>query len=319
MSPLRVQTGILVAGLALAGAAWAAYPGMGTTRSAVAPDGTRYDAVARRGHTTLGVLRHGRRVRSTTLTGNYGFAMPTNAGGEGVSHDGKTLVLARMGTLGRFAVLDARTLGLRREISLHGQFTYDALSPTASTLYLIQHLSMGKDDHYYVRAYDVRAGRLVKQIVFDAQEKGEVMRGFALSRATGPTGRWVYTLYWRSNGTSFVHSLDTVDRHAFCIDLRGRTPQDETTAMRLKLTPGKLSVLKGTKVVAVIDTKSLRVTKTGRPYGGPSSLRAPTARWSEPESCGSSRAGGRSPTAPSRPAGPRPARGSRSPGPRGGA
>jgi DNA-binding beta-propeller fold protein YncE len=250
---------IVLAGLVAAGSAWAAYPGMGTTRSAVSPDGKlRYETDARKGRTTLDALREGRRVHTASLRGLYGFPLPTNDSNEGVSHDGRTLVLAGLGSLGRFAVLDAGSLRIRRNLTLRGQFTYDALSPNARTLYLIQHVS--PPDRYYVRAYDLTRGRLLKQIVFDTREKS-VMRGSPVSRATGPSGRWVYTLYGRSNGTLFVHALDTVDRHAVCIDLPRRVTQDAMQHLRLKLTPGVLSVRNGTSKVAVIDTKTLRLTR----------------------------------------------------------
>ena len=44
------------------------------------------------------------------------------------------------------------------------------------------------------------------------------MGGLPMTRATGPGGRWVYTLY--SGGTeTFIHALDTVGATAACIDL----------------------------------------------------------------------------------------------------
>ena len=262
MTALRVRyLSILVAALALTGAAWAAYPGMGTTDSASSPDGkVRYQAVAGRS-TTISIVRGGRLARSAVIHGRYGFPLPTNQGGAGVSHDGRTLVLSRVGSFGRFAVLDARTLRLRRTIALHGQFTYDALSPTASTLYVIQHVSLGADDHYYVRAYDMHAGRLLRQVVFDTRESREVMRGVAVARATDPSGRWVYTLYGRADGTIFVHALDTVDRHAFCIDLSPRFSQETAMGLRLKLRGRRLVVLNGTRRVAAVDTKTLRAIR----------------------------------------------------------
>jgi hypothetical protein len=254
---------IALAALATAGAAWGALPGMGTTQSVASADGKLvYHAVAKRGHTTVDLVRDGRKVETVKLDGNFGFPAPTNsAHGEGLSHDGRTLVLAPAGGFSRFAVLDARTLHLRRMIKLRGQFSYDALSPNATTLFLIQHLSTGPAIRYYVRAYDVTRGRLLKQIVFDTREKSSLMTGWAVTRTTGPSGRWVYTLYGRSNGSLFVHALDTVDRHAVCIDLPRRVAQEAMQYLQLKLTPGRLSVRNGTAKIAVIDTKTLRVAR----------------------------------------------------------
>src|SRR5262249_60092550 len=108
--------------------------------------------------------------------------------------DGRTLLLAS-GSL--FVTLDARSLAVRRDVRLPFAFSYDALSPDGRTLFLIQHASP-TSVHYYVRAYDLVHGRLLRRIVFDAREKGEgPMSGSPVMRATGPSGRWIYTLYVR--------------------------------------------------------------------------------------------------------------------------
>jgi hypothetical protein len=252
---------IALAALVASGVASAAGPGWSTTQSIASPDGKLiYETDAQKGHTTVDILRGARRTRTVRLKGLLGVPVPTNqAQGEGLSHDGRTLVLASAGGAARFVVLSAHTLRVRRMIRLQGQFTYDALSPTASTLYLIQHLPSDSVDHYYVRAFDLRAGRLLKQIVFDRREKGEAMTGWAITRATGPTGRWVYTLYGRSNGTLFVHALDTVDRHAVCVDLPRRVGGDAVFRVQLKLEQGTLVIRTASKRLAVIDTKTLRV------------------------------------------------------------
>jgi hypothetical protein len=256
----RVVAISLVA-LAAAGSAWAALPGMGTARTVESADGKLvYHAVAKKGRTAVDLVRAGRKVDSAKLAGTFGFPAPTNTGrGEGLSHDGRTLVLAGAGSFGRFAILDARTLDVRRMLRLRGQYTYDALSPNASTLYLIQHTANGPVDRYYVRAYDLTRGRLLKQIVFDTREKSSLMTGAAITRATGPSGRWVYTLYGRQNGTLFVHALDTVDRHAVCIDLPRVSPS-AVWNVQMKLGSGRLAVRSATKKVAVIDIRTLRVT-----------------------------------------------------------
>ena len=40
------------------------------------------------------------------------------------------------------------------------------------------------------------------------------MAGYPVARATGPGGRWVYTLYRQPTNYPFVHALDTVARRA---------------------------------------------------------------------------------------------------------
>jgi hypothetical protein len=267
MSSTRIRTmfrltAVALGALVAAAGASAAGPGWSTAESIASPDGKQlYEAVAHKGRTTISIVRNAERVRTVKLRGNYGIPVPTNDGtAAGLSHDGRTLVLARLGAAPHFAVFDTRTLHLRREITLRGQFTFDALSPNGSTLFLIQHLEpRSSADRYYVRAYDVRANRLLKQIVFDAREKGEVMTGWAVTRAMGQSARWVYTLYGRSNGTLFVHALDTVERHAVCIDLPRRVASDDVFRVRLTLKERKLVVSTAFKRLAVIDTKTLRV------------------------------------------------------------
>ena len=59
----------------------------------------------------------------------------------------------------KFLVVDTRRMKAVRTIVLHGTFTFDALSPNASKMYLIQYASVGDLSHYIVRAYDMRVGR----------------------------------------------------------------------------------------------------------------------------------------------------------------
>ena len=117
---------IVLAGLVMGGAAWAAGPGMGTTQSVSSRDGKLlYQAGVRKGRTTVSILRNSELVRSVKIPGAYGAPVPTNDGtSEGVSHDGRTLVLAQADGFGRFAVLDAHTLRVRRIVSLRGMFNY---------------------------------------------------------------------------------------------------------------------------------------------------------------------------------------------------
>ena len=215
-----------------------------------------YTTAAHSRRTTLSLWHGTDKARRVVLDGVLGFPVPTFDGtGEGLSHDGRTLIVA---SRSRYVLLDARSLSVRRDIRLRGQFAYDALSPTGRTLFVIQFLP-GRVSHYYVRAYDVARGRLRKQVVFDAREKGEgAMAGSPVTRATGPSGRWIYTLYARPSGELFVHALDSVDVHAYCIDLPRRAPGG-VWHTKLELKPGRLAVVAGTKRLAVIDTKTLRL------------------------------------------------------------
>jgi hypothetical protein len=227
-----------------------------TTNSLVASGGRMYTTSTRLNQTTLSLWHGTHKARRVVLDGVLGFPIPTFDGtGEGISHDGRTLLLVAGGR-SEFDVVDARSLRVRHRVRLPGLFTYDALSPDARTLFLIQHVAR-TPIHYYVRAYDLWAGRLLEQVVFDRREGSVAMSGSPVTRATGPSGRWVYTLYVRPSGGMFVHALDTVDRHAFCVDLPKRI--EPRSNLRLRLTPGRLAVTNATRPLAVIDTETLRV------------------------------------------------------------
>jgi hypothetical protein len=183
----------------------------------------------------------------------------------GLSGDGRTLVLIeprlafpRGATA--LAVVDARRLVARKRITLLGDFSFDAVSPRGGLLYLIEYLSPVDPTRYAVRAYDVRAGRLLPEPVLDPAEPDEQMRGNPLSRATGAGGRWAYTLYDGAGGEPFVHALDTAGRTARCIDLpqlEGR----ELTSMTLRMDAGgrTLSVVRQGRPVLVVDTRTFAV------------------------------------------------------------
>src|SRR3954462_15705982 len=158
------------------------------------------------------------------LSGDWGLPY-TPAGAEGLSRDGRTLVLGSAGiglsSPSRFLIVNPRQMKIVRTISLDGYFSYDALSPDASTLYLIQYTHGNSQDtsHYIVRAYDMRAHRLIPGKIADRAEHEETMAGYAMTRTTSAGGRWVYTLYQKPSGEPFVHALDTVRGVAYCIDL----------------------------------------------------------------------------------------------------
>jgi hypothetical protein len=183
----------------------------------------------------------------------------------GLSGDGRTLVLIepRVSFPRRrtgLAVLDSRSLAVRSRITLRGDFSFDAVSPHGSLLYLIQYTSPVDPTRYLVRAYDVPGGRLLAKPVVDPTEPDEKMRGNPVSRATSTGGRWAYTLYDGGGGTPFLHALDTARRTARCIDLDA-LEHSSVTALRLRLDPGgrTVSVLRRGARVLSIDTRTFAV------------------------------------------------------------
>ena len=159
----------------------------------------------------------------TTLGGIWGIPAPTVSptGGEGVTRDGKKVVVASVGGgwPTRFAVLDARSMRTLDRFDLDGSFAYDAMSPDASTLYLVQHVGSG--ERRPLRRARVRHDEPSPAAGPDRGQDaaGWVMEGSPVSRATSGDGRWVYTMYQRPGGYPFVHALDTVTGVAHCIGL----------------------------------------------------------------------------------------------------
>jgi hypothetical protein len=245
---------VLALGLGTASAAFGAGPDPGVLigRQGVAGPGGKVHYVARRGPgaTTVVVARarDGSVLRSTKLQGRFGVpAVTFNGEIGGLSSDGSTLVLADTRTgngeypLKRHSslvVLDARSLRVRDRIELPGHFTFDALSPGGSRLYLIQHVSAVKLTHYVVRAYDLTRGQLLPGRIADKTQAGWVMNGMPLARATSGDGRWVYTLYTNPGGYPFVHALDTVQGVAHCIGIPWKYSQNNLWHLRMSVRDG---------------------------------------------------------------------------------
>lgn len=161
------------------------------------------------------------------LKGSWGI--PTLGGtltGQGLSWSGRTLVLAEppgYWSPSRFMLVDLKRLRAVRTITLHGFFSFDALSPDGSRMYVIQytHARSGNLTHYVVREYDLRTNRLLPGKIAARDEGGNepAMAGSPLTRTTSANGRWVYTLYQKPSGMPFIHALNTVGGVAHCIDL----------------------------------------------------------------------------------------------------
>jgi DNA-binding beta-propeller fold protein YncE len=279
MRRLLVSVTALAAVGALVGVALAAGPSPGVLmggEGVVAPNGkTRYVTVTKGGATVVSAIQlsTAKTLRSSTISGVYGVPMITfNGLTGGLTPDGRTLVLGSnpyeknsLATSSRFAVLDARTFRVRSLISLQGLFAFDAISPNGKTLYLVEHLLRSDQFRYRVRAYDLAAHKLVRHVVADPQEWADSMVGAPLARATGPGGRWVYTLY-SAPGRPFIHALDAANRKAVCIDLPWKGTEEEFSYMRLSLNGDASRLLVRPEVggtpVLVVDTKTLRVVSS---------------------------------------------------------
>jgi hypothetical protein len=237
----------------------------------LSPDGaSRYVAVAAgRSTTILRIDAHdGGVVGSVTVAGAFGVPVPTytNAG-EGISHDGGTLVVADLVRTwphahSAFLFIDPQTLEVRDRVALAGDFSFDALDAHADRLYLIQHVSASDTSRYVVREFDVATMRLLPGRIADRTQRGWVMAGYPLNRVTSADGRWVYTLYSNPDNVPFVHALDSERGVAHCIGLPLRSGDQSNLLLALRDGGRTLAVhwLSGRRWVKV-DTASWRISE----------------------------------------------------------
>jgi hypothetical protein len=262
---------------ASAGAAGAPIPSWHTGKTgAVAPGGSERLTARRSGENTLvtAVRRSDRQLlRSREIVGRWTIPAATLEGATtGLSADGRTLALVRPTriyppTSTELAVVDARELTVRREVSLSGFFTIDAISPDGRWLYLIQYADANAID-YRVRALDTRTDRFASRDVVDPRAPDEQMGGLPMTRAMSRDGRWAYTLYGGGEET-FIHALDTVGRTAACIDLDMLPPDGDLSGYNLGVSPDgrRLRVRdSGGSLVAIVDTRNFAVREPGEPF-----------------------------------------------------
>jgi hypothetical protein len=211
--------------------------------------------------------RGGRVLLYSVVAGNYGVpGVAYDGKTAGLSHDGRTLVLGDVVTSPQlkkessFAVLSVPQLKLRYVVHLRGDLSFDALSPGARMMYLIEHVSV-QGASYRVRAYDLGARRLLPGVLIDKRSWESVMRGYPYTRTVSGDGRWVYTLYGGGEHP-FVHALDTKNAHAVCIDLPKRWNKLDLAGMRLHLKrDGQIVIRYGStaRTFAVLDAREFRV------------------------------------------------------------
>jgi len=228
---------VVAAALALASAAYGAYPGTYAQQGVLASilvtnsgDGT---AVSRG-------------AQSVALQGAYGIPTLITTGTQlGLSHDRSLLVLQSMNQKrSSFVVLRTGDLRVMQTISLQGSYAFDALSPDAQTLYLIEHRSADLQ-HYVVRAYDLATQTLRPGRIADKTQKSWVMQGWPTSRVATADGRWVYTLYTNPGGFPFIHALDTMRGVAHCVGIGWKGSQNPLYHYRLGINGSRLLVVRG--------------------------------------------------------------------------
>jgi hypothetical protein len=278
--PSRLLTSAAIAAAAVTVAAPAASgdggPGPGVVQGwdGIARGDVRYVTIPTGRETVLEAVRRdsGRVVRWTFVKGNFGIPQVAFDGTtDGLSRDGRTLVLGDVASspavkkASSFALVDVRRFRLQRIVELRGDFTFDALSPNARMLYLVEYLA--KDPvRYRVRAYDLGARKLLPKALVDKSTRESVMQGSPLSRATTKDHRWAYTLY-AGGPHPFVHALDTQKGGAVCIDLPRSWNQVDTAGLRLRLSSERRLLVRhhsGGRPLAIIDPVEFRVVSVVR-------------------------------------------------------
>jgi YVTN family beta-propeller protein len=137
-------------------------------------------------------------------------------------------------------------------------------------MYLIEHPNPGATA-YNVRLYDLRAGVLRPDIIFDKAAIAQfdpnvgLMDGTFHVSVAPKAGEWSYGLYMRPNGTPFVHALNVPGRYAQCIlDLAGRWTSTSMFSMAMQDDGRRLYVVDAAAgTVSVIDGLSQKVIKKG--------------------------------------------------------
>jgi hypothetical protein len=268
-APAARSDGLPVLGVDVGASGVAAPSGSVRYVTIPAPGGTMVERIQRAG---------GRVLAAVLVPGTYTIpAVAYDGSASGLSGDRHTLVLIeprrsfpRANTT--LLVLTAPNLAHRAVVRLHGDFSFDAISPDGSRLYLIQYLSPADPTRYAVRSFELSSMRLAPRPVVDPREPDEAMRGNPLSRAVSADGRWAYTLYDGGGTHPFIHALDTARSTARCIDVAGLAPAI-LSRIRLRMADGgrDVQIADGARTLVAVDTRMLTV----RAPAGPRSWRLP--------------------------------------------
>lgn len=203
---------------------------------------TRYILSYSRGNTTLTAISTGGAERQLTFTGDWYFPN-TPGGAEGLSHDGRTLLLVdalvkshvrestlivvdpiRMKSLRSFKPYAATCSDTPCGRSDTAFILTDGLSPDGSRLYAVDYRRSGLADPCLLEhGIDLSTQQSVS---IRSDGRREPLEGTAEGRAWSADGRWAYTLYGQPSGPSFIQVLDTVGAAVRCISLPGNRGVD---------------------------------------------------------------------------------------------
>lgn len=213
-----------------------------------------------------------------------GFGIPVVAYDRtpgGPSANGDTLVLTTIPRAyppkrSEFAILDTSLSGRRREdavsyLTLPGAYSFDAISPDGSRMYLVKYLYAGvRVTHWVLRAVDTATGRLLPDRIVDQENPKKPMDRTAITQLLSPGGRWAYTLYGAK--TPFLYALDTLGGRIVRVDLPQLPGGRASFRLRMRLSDGgryieayQVATLAGGRQIGrpvKIDTKGFEVRES---------------------------------------------------------
>jgi hypothetical protein len=237
-----------------------------------AAEGFRYVAIPTPGWTSLQVIKQdgGRVVKWLNVKGNWGIpSVAVDAPAEALLRDGHTIVLGSV-SYGRtlqkhssFLFADTKRMRIVRRIHLPGHMTFDAISPDARYMYLTEFMSPQNFTAYRVRAYDLRASRLLPKIVSDRSSWETTMQGWPVSRVN--RDGWAYTLY-ATGKRPFIHALDTRHVTAVCINLPWSSEPRYMYDYRVRFDRDGHLVVRGRhgRALVTVDREDFRVLSSVR-------------------------------------------------------
>ena len=203
----------------------------------------------------------------------------------GVSADGTRIARFKFRKHAKGTTLTLDERGRSQSIHFPGTYELESFSPDGRRLFLIHWHRTGS---YDLQQYDRARARLSPTRLDEPDEK---MEGQAQGAVQKRDGSWLYTLYWKLDGETFVHALDLRTGLAHCIDLPLHGDLATAGATSLTLSPDERRLYLASPVagrVTTVDLDRLDVLSTVRfkpipsrdyLYGiGPSAATSPNGR-----------------------------------------